>query len=137
MVKERCQRKVVVTSVSAQCRGDKWRLRGKKKDRSQGSSVNTGSVYSSKIEAEADIGLFKFYHTYPQPPELPPKPEFFDWTTDKPRETLSWQAVIDAGVADCNPHKHEYVRNKPSSAGLDVSCGGQYNSCCFFCYCPM
>jgi hypothetical protein len=87
--------------------------------------VYTGSVYSSEKEADADIGLFKFYHTYPQPPELPPKPEFFDWSTNTPRETLSWQAVIDAGVTVFNTYDQN-VRRKPS-VGLDVSCGGVYN----------
>jgi hypothetical protein len=125
MVKERCQRTVVVSSVSAQCKGEKWRLRGKKRDRSQTSNVYTGSVYSSQKEAEADVGLFKFYHTYPHPPEHPPRPEYFDWSNEKPRETLSWQAVIDAGVTDFNTHDQN-VRRKPS-VGLDVSCGGVYN----------
>jgi len=33
MVKERCQRTVVVSLVSAQCKGEKWRLRGKKREK--------------------------------------------------------------------------------------------------------
>ena len=97
------KKRIHVTLTSIRTQGDRrdemFRIHGlkvNKRNDSKKKSISTKFIYDSEEEAQNDVNLFKWYHgdktNEPGEPAMP-EPWDPDWIC-KPRETVSWTAII-------------------------------------------
>ena len=108
---------VSLTSIRTQ--GDRndemfriYGLKVNKRNDSKKKTISTKFIYNSEEEAQNDVNLFKWYHgdktNEPGEPAMP-EPWDPDWIC-KPRETVSWTAIIaylevEGGQLSPNPRR--------------------------------